>query len=395
MPYSYQNVFVAGASDIFQESQIAISVIRTVSDVIYEPMQVFLKPYSWQQEKPFGIIDSRPQDVFNRQLKDSHIVILIIGEKYGQGNTEEEANLAVDLAKRSIKITNIAKPQILAFFRKLTPTQDMGPERTKVESLRQRLIKDIQVFPFEYSSKDEFKNALTHSLYRNIIRFRHSTYKHRCLKSFWRSGRPEGKEPEFSIVYPAVDTPVPEACYWMGRLLPHVVFEDLKAMQKIEKTLRLVGIRPFRFYNITDIPENLNNHNRVWLCLPRNKEAQIALKKHEDTCRFKINYGDRGKLIQILWGAPNARTYTVVTSPLKAYLEMQRPCDDEKAEMPWTRNHRNIVGRDYAILARFPCKNSFPTPDGPIWEYFIAGIRGLGTWGAGWFIDRRYDHLLI
>ena len=27
-------------------------------------------------------------------------------------------------------------------------------------------------------------------------------------------------------------------------------------------------------------------------------------------------------------------------------------------------------------------------------DYFIAGIRGLGTWGAGWFIDRRPDELL-
>jgi len=27
---------------------------------------------------------------------------------------------------------------------------------------------------------------------------------------------------------------------------------------------------------------------------------------------------------------------------------------------------------------------------GKLKDYFLAGIRGLGTWGAGWFIDRRY-----
>jgi hypothetical protein len=29
----------------------------------------------------------------------------------------------------------------------------------------------------------------------------------------------------------------------------------------------------------------------------------------------------------------------------------------------------------------------------PYYHFFIAGIRGLGTWGAGWFIDRRADDL--
>lgn len=29
--------------------------------------------------------------------------------------------------------------------------------------------------------------------------------------------------------------------------------------------------------------------------------------------------------------------------------------------------------------------------EGTLKDYFIAGIRGLGTWGAAWFIDRRYD----
>lgn len=29
--------------------------------------------------------------------------------------------------------------------------------------------------------------------------------------------------------------------------------------------------------------------------------------------------------------------------------------------------------------------------EGTLKDYFLAGIRGLGTWGAGWFIDRRYN----
>ena len=26
-------------------------------------------------------------------------------------------------------------------------------------------------------------------------------------------------------------------------------------------------------------------------------------------------------------------------------------------------------------------------------DFFIAGIRGLGTWGAAWYLDRRYREL--
>jgi hypothetical protein len=29
----------------------------------------------------------------------------------------------------------------------------------------------------------------------------------------------------------------------------------------------------------------------------------------------------------------------------------------------------------------------------PFQHYFVAGIRGLGTWGAGWYIDRCPDEL--
>lgn len=31
--------------------------------------------------------------------------------------------------------------------------------------------------------------------------------------------------------------------------------------------------------------------------------------------------------------------------------------------------------------------------EGTLKDFFFAGIRGLGTWGGGWFLDRRYDAL--
>jgi len=53
----------------------------------------------------------------------------------------------------------------------------------------------------------------------------------------------------------------------------------------------------------------------------------------------------------------------------------------------------NIIAKDYAILARF--RDTFSDvnmKDGYLQDYFLAGLRGLGTWGAAWFIDRKYHN---
>ena len=390
MLYSVQKVFVAGASDVSNEQQIAIEVINTVSRVVNEPMQVFLEPYSWRHETPVPLVaESDPQGLFNERIAQSDIVIIIVGKRYGMGHTEEEAKLAIDLNRESVRNDGRPKPQILAFFKKLPYDDDPGSERQKADALKHSLVEDARVLPSEYETDRDFERELTHALYKSVIRFRHSTFKHKCLAAFWSLGVAEGHESHIDVVYPAVDDPQ-AAGYWRRRLLPNIVFDDSKAIQKIEKTLRLIGFRSFRFHNSTDIPDLLMYHNRVWLCLPRNRPAQRALEAYGDRCLFRMTAETRETAGRIHWRAPDATTFTHVTSPLRRYLELQR---DAKTKV-WHTTFRDVIAKDYGIISRFSVDSSFPTTDGKLREFFIAGIRGLGTWGAGWFLDRRYRSFL-
>lgn len=391
MSYSVQKIFIAGASDVRKEQDVARDIINIISGIVEEPMQVILLPYVWRQDTPVEVMgNSDPQNLFLQKLADSDIVVLIIGRKYGKGYTEEEANLALRLNVESIKKEGKPRPQIMAFFKKLKANDDPGNERQKVDALKKRLVEETQVLPAEYDSVNTFQSLLTHALYRSIIQFRHSTFKHKALTSFWRLGEAEGHELRLDVIYPAVDDPQPLAEYWRRRLLPNIVFEDSKAIQKLDKTFRLIGLRAFKYYNCTDIPNDIMYHNRVWLCLPRNMAAQQALNKYRSRCVFEMQpeMMDRAGLIR--WRAKGATTFTEIVSPLRRYLDLQRDTATGNEPLNWNGDLRNIIAKDYGIVARFSVDSELPTTKGSLKEYFIAGIRGLGTWGAGWFIDRRY-----
>jgi len=117
--------------------------------------------------------------------------------------------------------------------------------------------------------------------------------------------------PSLAIIYPPVDrTYMKEESpdrFWWGRLVPHVVFEDFKAMQKIEKTLRIIGFRDFRFYSNSNIPSNIQEMNRVWLCLPRNIAARNQLNLlYQNESKFRFAPRSGSKEAKIFW-KPNSK----------------------------------------------------------------------------------------
>ena len=61
----------------------------------------------------------------------------------------------------------------------------------------------------------------------------------------------------------------------------------------------------------------------------------------------------------------------------------------------WNSEFGNIIAIDYAVIARFrDAKNMDVTSEGCLYDYFLAGIRGLGTWGTTWYIDRKYKQIV-
>ena len=82
-----------------------------------------------------------------------------------------------------------------------------------------------------------------------------------------------------------------------------------------------------------------------------------------------------------------------VSSPLHQYLEIN-PNGRPGGRSPWNPQYGRIYAKDYAVISRFAVDDTRdPLGADKFYHYFIAGIRGLGTWGAGWFIDRCPDAL--
>ncbi len=183
---------------------------------------------------------------------------------------------------------------------------------------------------------------------------------------------------------------------WRERLLPYVVYEDFKAIQKIESSISMIGVKDFNSVT-TDYPGlRYRRGNRIWLCIPRNKPAQMELAKlRGQTGKFngsRVRFTHRPENRSIDWTNEKGKLIKV-QSPLHRYLE-NNPNGRPEGLSSWNPQFGRIYAKDYAVISRFAEDDTRdPLGTDKFYQYFIAGIRGLGTWGAGWFIDRRPDTL--
>ena len=232
---------------------------------------------------------------------------------------------------------------------------------------------------------------MTHDIYDVVLRIHLSPFKLQVMRSFWRVGETDRPhDPQVAVIYPpmprslAVDGT--DADYWLKRLTPQIAFEDFKALQKIEKAFRLMSLSSYRVYPAVDAPPEHAWLNRVMLCLPRNKLGITALKSHTAR-RFMIAPRPQEDKPVIEWRSPGGDV--VVRSPMGSYLSVQRA--RMRSDGDWGGHLNKIIAKDYAVLARLQRPSEGEVE--PLWDYFIAGIRGLGTWGAAWFVDREFKSL--
>lgn len=213
-----------------------------------------------------------------------------------------------------------------------------------------------------------------------------NSFKIEQLKRFWQVGKVDDQlVPTISIIYPPVQKEcMPNKGVGIGqkRLLPHIYFEDYKALHKIMKNLSMVGLKDYSVYSKYDLPQDYDKANIVWICLPRLKRGIDELKSYTNR-RFDISI-TKGEAT-INWKVENGEIVEI-KSPLKTYLELQRDPKDEKDLF-----NNNIIVKDYAIIARFDRNTEYENPGTEsLKSFFLAGIHGLGTWGASWLIDRKY-----
>lgn len=109
----------------------------------------------------------------------------------------------------------------------------------------------------------------------------------------------------------------------------------------------------------------------------KDRRFDIITPKDADTKESHIVWDINGKSIK-------------VNSPLIKYLREQRPETDPYNDWDITLN--KVVVKDYAIISRFDRLSArYNYKPNALKSFFIAGIHGLGTWGATWYIDRRYE----
>jgi hypothetical protein len=165
----------------------------------------------------------------------------------------------------------------------------------------------------------------------------------------------------------------------------------MKAIAKIEKTLRFLGFSEFGKYSIDNPPFDINSMSRIWICQAKNRLGHEYQQKHKDKTKFKFRVTNNGLETRLYWRySVNSEDYIEIRSPLNKYLREQRMHMQINGE--WKCEMGMIVAKDYAILARIRNDNNSPTMrEGHLYDYYVAGIRGLGTWGAAQFIDRYYE----
>lgn len=390
--YKHYRVFISSPGDVEQERNIAEKIINDVSRVLKETINVCLDVIRWEQFPP-EMSEESIQKRINDKVVTCDFFLLILNKRYGSkesgqplSNTEREVNAMIASKRKFIFLT---------YYKKVTKIEKSYQFR-KLQQLKQRLGCHHNALMKEYRDEKDFEEQFTHHLYEKILSEQTHIYKIDKLKLFWSFGSLENSNrPEVLIVYP----PIPrkwmasddDKYFWHRRLQPNVFFEDFKAISKIAKMMNLVQAKFKVYSNYTYQIVEADNlaKNIIWICLPRQLKAIDKLNKTYPNRRFEITRRKKTASSHIKWTDKDGHSF-VIQSPLYTYLQMQRENIDSFTD--WNIQLRNIIAKDYAIVARF--KKAIPQQEEwtgtKVKEYYIAGIHGLGTWGATCFLDRHY-----
>lgn len=393
--YNHYQVFISSPGDVKLEREVTLRTIQRISANITSTLRLTLTPNMWEQETPDAPQGAGKsfQDRLNERIRGSNVFILILGARYGtsgkisnRSHTEQEVEEVLAKKQSNPKVT------VLCYLKRLSSNPDPGPQERKNLAFRKRLAKQ-GIVSREFDDHTDFEKDLTHDLYALCVRLRNAQHKIECLSKFFLdhdgtfdAGR--SLPADFALIYRPVlrkfEDESMDPSFWHKRLMPNVIFEDSKAIQKLQKLLRLMG-HSSKVYMSYDLPNDVGLMNRLWICAPRMDSAMRAAKSGGASFQFERN--ESGNLLHLR----RRKTALHISSPLSAYLDLQRFPDIMGGE--WNAELGQIFARDYAILARLPALDNKSAVAGQVSDYFIAGLRGLGTWGVAWYLDRKFKAL--
>lgn len=393
--YQHLKMFVASPGDVAEERASVENIVKRINDILGETLHINLNIVSWENIPPTTNTEDVQEENINKKIKECHFFLLILYKRYGtiaknarKSNTEREIDTIIECVKQE------KKKQIISYFKEISSNEDPGPQEKKIKALQKKLAKDHHWFYKSYKDAHDFEIKLIHDLYNLLLKMHTSSYKVMQLKKFWKFGQVDGqKGPEIAIIYPPVakdNLSDKITNFWQKKLVPYINFEDYKALHKIMKNISMIGgSSSYRVYSKYNLPTNIGDQNTVWVCLPRQAKALEILKRDYPDRKFNIILGKKNVEPQIEWINSKGEK-VLIKSPLYSYLKRQRPAKDTRDNNDV--NFENIIAKDFAVVARFDKGNKRGE-----WEklknYFIAGLHGLGNWGAAWYIDRKYSDL--
>ncbi len=291
------SLFIASPGDVAAERQITESVINQVDQTFRNFFETTLKVVRWEKQPPLTQPMNRnsQQEEINEKVKTCDIFILLLYKRIGS----KEKGFEITNTKREIdiiinRINKGERVYLLSYFRELEKNSDLGKQEKMVIELRNSLSKD-KIMHSTYQNLYDFEGQFTHHLYQTVLRFLWETTKNKATKLFWQLGEAEHRpSTNLAIIYPPIDRSYTEKLnpdnYWHNRLIPNLVYEDYKALQKIQKSLSLISYRDYRVYITSNIPKDIRYMNRVWLCLPRNLQAMTQLMNYvqDNRSNFQI-----------------------------------------------------------------------------------------------------------
>ena len=404
------DVFIASPSDVKKERLYAEDIVHLVSLRTRDSIDIALHTVSWPNFMPSATKCSteQVQDRFSNRVSKCGIFVGILCERYGT-EINEERKISGTQEEFEYAILHRNSIEILSYFKK--PQKSISTDReklnqfSKLNNLKDQL-REKGIFNHDYDKPAKFRERFIFDLFQAVLKIRTEAERREQLQSFFKFGiRNKRFSPSVLLGYPPIHKHFPYVIHnseltlkkggyrkqkynWQERLLPNVVYEDVKCIQKIEAAVRLSGVQDISSVTLDHPKLSTDQGNRIWLCLPRNGIAQRKLAQLEEKARFKFERHPGENRPHIIWKHKGENT--IIKSPMEKYLIHQ----NRPKKSNWDPKYGSIVARDFAVIARFSMESTKGLTKGdPYYHYFIAGIRGLGTWGAGWFIDRRTDEL--
>jgi hypothetical protein len=384
-------VFIASPGDVDEERKIATEAIQQVSSRLMKHSGISLAPVKWEQFAPISSSDAKhPQHRINQSIEPFSIFIGILYRRYGT-KIKEMSDVSGTESEFNHAIANRNTINILTYFRdqKREDMSSMTDEDMRqiqqVGRLQERL-KNENVFYQKYLNAEAFKDRIALDIYDAFMQrtFIPENRKIDDYAKFFAFG-----DNPVLIVHPLINiTRIGNdddnfIRNWRKHLLPTVAAEDSNAIREIRDTLGMLKKTSKVIVAHSSEIDYISDSDTVWICVGSNKRASKILNKLGEQVNFTFTMDyENTKEKHIVWKSKD-NPNIIVRSPLAKYLSFSdRP---EGEDLKWRNNYGNTYARDYAVLARF--KVFSEKDDSSFYHYFLGGIRGLGTWGAAWYVQ--------